>query len=508
MKTFLTEKRRSGLLAHVSSLPSPYGIGDIGPSSWDFLDFLSDSGQTCWQFLPLNPTNCLFDNSPYMSTAALAGSPLLISPDLLLRDGLISRISLEDHPIFSPYFTEYEKVEAYKKRILLDAFKNFKPENDSGFKNFCNQHKWLEDYSLFMSLKSFYGDIGWFDWPENAALRTPATLAELQEQHIRSILYFKFEQFIFYNQWKELRQKARKNEILLFGDIPIYVGLDSVDVWAHQEIFTLDHETKMPTEVSGVPPDYFSDTGQKWGNPLYRWNTKSHVIQEKLSDWWTQRFKAQYELVDIARIDHFRGFESYWAIPAENDDATKGNWIKGPGAQFFKKMFDRLGPLNIIAEDLGIISEEVHNLRDELGFPGMKVLQFGFDGDPGNDFLPHNYTTPNCVVYTGTHDNDTTVGWFLSDKLDDPLRDTVKKMANREMHDHSPIHHDFIYLALSSTAALAIIPLQDVLGFGSDCRINTPGKPDGNWRWRCAPEYLSAENASLLKHLSKRFHRF
>jgi 4-alpha-glucanotransferase len=507
MTNFLTDKRRSGILAHISSLPSPFGIGDIGPASWKFLDYLHNCGQKCWQFLPLNPTNSLFDNSPYMSTAAFAGSPLLISPELLFRDGFITRKSLDDHPTFSPYFTEYEEVERYKTRLLYEAFEVFKDSNQHQFDAFCLSHPWLTDYGLFMSLKKQYDDKGWFEWPEPALARQESYMHEQTAKHKETILYYQFEQFIFFQQWQELRTKAHEYDILLFGDIPIYVGLDSVDVWANQNIFDLHKSTKLPILVSGVPPDYFSNTGQKWGNPLYQWHTTSTRVKDQLIEWWTQRFKSIYEFVDIARIDHFRAFESYWAIPAEDKNAVNGEWLKGPGSDFFTWIFAKLGRLNIIAEDLGIITEKVNELRDALEFPGMKVLQFAFDGNPSNSFLPHNFTSPNCVIYTGTHDNDTSVGWFLSNQIDDETRRTVKNIANREMHDHSPIHHDMIYLALSSIAALAVIPLQDILGFGNDCRMNTPGVPKGNWGWRCAPEYLTDDIATHLRQLTKQYNR-
>ena len=304
-----------------------------------------------------------------------------------------------------------------------------------------------------------------------------------------------------------LRDYAGARHISLIGDIPIYIGLDSADVWANQEIFELDRRTLHPRRVSGVPPDYFSDTGQRWGNPLYRWHSHDPGTREKLLDWWSERLRSIFELVDVARIDHFRGFESYWAIPASEETAVKGKWVKGPGISFFKKVQERLGPLKIIAEDLGDITQEVVMLRDKLNFPGMKILQFAFDANPDNPFLPYNFKSANCVVYTGTHDNDTTTGWFLSDRLDDEQRRFIKRFANRDLLDASSIHRDFIYLALSSSAALAIIPLQDLLGFGSDCRMNVPGEAEGNWKWRCAPEFLTDDLADWLKIAATRFGR-
>ncbi|WP_419175187.1 4-alpha-glucanotransferase [Desulfosediminicola sp.] len=508
MPNLLSQRRRSGILAHISSLPSPYGIGDIGHSSHRFLEFLAKSGQSCWQFLPFNPTNPLFDNSPYMSVAAFAGSPLLISPDLLKQSGLVSAKSLDHNYDFSPFQADYTASWNFKKHLLAEAFTNFEVESNMAFQLFCDRHRWLEDYALFMVLKEQHTNRGWFQWPRMLAARDKSALKKHYLKHKERILYYKFEQFIFTEQWKQLRSLATDLDILLFGDIPIYVGLDSVDVWANQDIYDLDPDTFLPNKVSGVPPDYFSETGQRWGNPLYNWSSESVEIRKQLEDWWVDRFSNVFEFVDIARIDHFRAFESYWAIPAENDTAVDGDWVKGPGAGFFKKIKRRLGELNIIAEDLGIITQEVIDLRDKLELPGMKVLQFAFDGNPDNSFLPYNYNTSNCVVYTGTHDNETTVGWFLNHQLNDDLRKTIKELANRTLHDDSGIHNDLMYLALSSIGCLTIFPLQDALGFGNDCRMNSPGVPEGNWGWRCIDEYLSEELSTSLRARTKLFGRY
>ena len=506
VKNIITDKRRSGILAHITSLPSPYGVGDIGTSSLNFLDFLAQAGQGCWQFLPLNPTNEVFDNSPYMSTAAFAGSPLLISPDLLVENGFVTKQEIEAHPQFNVHSVDFSAVTAFKKGLLIKAFERFDTDQ-TAFRTFVISHPWVHEYGLFMALKDAYDSRGWDAWPAPLAKREPAALKKARKTYNREILYYQFEQFIFYSQWQKLKEKADKLGILLFADIPIYVGFDSVDVWANQQIFDLDPASCQPINVSGVPPDYFSKTGQRWGNPLYRWSSPYDDTQEALLDWWTARFQATFELADIARIDHFRGFESYWSIPAENKTALNGEWLKGPGTDFFFDIEKRLGSLNIVAEDLGIITKEVNELRDDLGFPGMKVIQFAFDGDPANAFLPQNFTTTNCVVYTGTHDNDTSLGWFLSDQVDEQNQVKIKQMANREMHDHFPINRDLIYLAHSSIAALSIIPLQDALGFGSDCRLNTPGVPKGNWGWRCAPEYLNSDISSYLYEVSTRSNR-
>ena len=499
--------RASGILAHITSLPSPFGIGDIGPASQAFIDFLVAGGQSYWQFLPVGPTDEVFDNSPYMSTSAFAGSPLLLSPQWLVEDGLLAESELAAPPTFSPYSTRYEEVRRYKTALLGRAFSRFAAVGDAGFGPFCAASPWLDDYALYMVLKEVYHDCAWQQWPAELARRQPQALEKAKERHRKRFEYFRFEQYQFFRQWRRLRRHAAAQGIRLFGDLPIYVGGDSVDVWAHQAIFELDPTTLLPTRVAGVPPDYFSATGQRWGNPLYRWHDRDEEVQKELYAWWQARLAHSFAMVDMTRIDHFRGFESYWAIPAQCATAVEGSWLPGPGGQFFARMEEELGPLAIVAEDLGIITAEVERLRDSCAFPGMKVLQFAFDGDCDNPFLPCNYTTTNCLVYTGTHDNDTTVGWFLDGRMDDRQRSLIKRTANGSLHDFKGIHHDLIYLALSSIARLAIIPLQDVLGFGSDCRMNVPGQATGNWRWRCAPEFLTADLASGLRQVTELFAR-
>ncbi len=503
----MLNKRSSGFLAHITSLPSPYGIGDIGTSGYQFIDFLVESDQTYWQFLPTGPTNSPFDYSPYMSSSAFAGSYLLFSPELLFEAGFISQTSLRNHPAFSPYTTNYQMVELYKKSLLEEAFNNFHPERFPEYANFLKESFWLDDYAIFMAAKEIFHESGWFSWPRELATRSTQALHKFFVLHSKRIDYYRFEQFEFFRQWQLLHTYARNKGIKLFGDLPIYVSYDSVEVWANQDIFTLNPETLRPTHVAGVPPDYFSNTGQRWGNPLYNWQSNDKRIQEKLTKWWSDRLAHLFTLVDMARIDHFRGFESYWSIPEECETAEDGEWLKGPGKNFFNQIADRLGPLDIVAEDLGIITPEVEALRDELGFPGMKVLQFAFDDNPDNIFLPHNFQTPHCIVYTGTHDNDTTIGWFLSDRLNDRQREHIKLVANRDPHDSRGSHHDLIFLAQSSISILCIIPLQDVLGFGGDCKMNSPGVAEGNWRWRCGMEFLTPETAQQLKESTQRFNR-
>ncbi len=508
--SFLHHERASGILAHITSLPSPFGIGDIGSGALAFIDYLAAAGQRYWQILPTCPTSLVFDSSPYMSTSARAGSPLLISPQSLYEQGFIQKHQLPAAGEFSPYQVDFPRVDALKKQLLNDAFAQLTSRRKDVLARFAEQSEqsdWLDNYALFMALKESHKQAPWFKWPKPLAHRQPAAIATARERYRQRIDYYRFEQYLFFSQWETLRKRAAEKSIRLIGDIPIYIGLDSAGVWANRDIFELDEKTLQPTRVSGVPPDYFSTTGQRWGNPLYRWHSEDAAVRERLLAWWQSRLRNVFNLVDIVRIDHFRAFESYWAVPAEEETALNGIWEPGPGASFFETMHEALGPLNIIAEDLGDITPAVIALRDQLGFPGMKVLQFAFDGNPHNPFLPYNFTSPNCVVYTGTHDNDTTLGWFLSNRLSETDRQSIKHFANRRMHDDSPIHEDLLYLALSSTAALAITPLQDLLGFGSDCRMNTPGVPEGNWRWRCAPHFLTNELSNHLREITRRFGR-
>lgn len=499
--------RSSGILAHITSLPSPYGIGDIGYASYNFIDFLVKGGQSYWQFLPVSPTDKFLDHSPYMSYSAFAGNSLLLSPELLFEKDLISRTTRDAHPDFSPYYTEFEKVETYKKAILSEAYSNFSPDHDSAYHEFITTQEWLEDYASFMTLKKVYQKLPWYEWPERIARYDREQISEICRQEQETFRYFQFEQFLFNQQWLALKKYAGQNQIQLFGDLPIYVSLDSVDVWSNQEIFLLDNDSLQPSAVAGVPPDYFSKTGQRWGNPLYDWQNQSSEIRHKLFRWWQYRLEHLFSLMDIVRIDHFRGFAAYWSVPAAEETAINGKWIPGPGKELFDEISRNLGPLPIVAEDLGIITEEVEQLRDDLGYPGMKILQFAFDGNQNNPYLPWNFTSPNCIVYTGTHDNDTTVGWFLSDMLTDAQRKEIQAICNRDSSTLGGIHEDLMYLALASTSCLCIFPLQDLFGFGSDCRMNRPGIGSGNWGWRCAPQYLSAEISSRLSIATNLFGR-
>lgn len=441
-----------------------------------------------------------------MSFSAFAGNPLFISPDLMLAEGLLA---LEDLvvPGFSEYLVEFERVIAWKAMILAKGWQRFRQTADRvEFERFCAGTPWLAEYCLFMALREKFGQAPWYSWPAEYRCADRHVLLVASVELAERIDYFRFEQYLFHRQWRQLREHARDRGIRIIGDLPIYVGADSVDVWANQRIFELHATTRQPVHIAGVPPDYFSRTGQRWGNPLYRWGTRKGAVKKQLFDWWHARLAALFSLVDVIRIDHFRGFESYWSVPAEEKTAEKGSWKKGPGLPFFQEMQQRLGPLPIIAEDLGVITPEVVALRDRLGYPGMKILQFAFDDTEESPYLPFNYEK-NCVVYTGTHDNDTTVGWYLNQERPLAAKEAMKRAVNKEDADVRAVHRELIYLALSSVAVLSVLPMQDILGFGNDCRMNKPGTTGGNWVWRCAPGYFSKEVSAWLYEETRFFNR-
>jgi 4-alpha-glucanotransferase len=487
-------KRGSGILLHITSLPGPEGIGGLGPNAFAFVDFLAKAGQQYWQFLPIGPCSRAFGMSPYMSLSAFAGNPLMISMSKLYGQGLLRRWAPQSD--FSEYLVDYDAVLKFKHPLLKEACQTyFDGEDTEGFEKFCSQQNWLDEYALYMALREKFNKKSWTAWPRKFAARHPEALRKARRELADRIRYHKFVQYCFFSQWFELKRHANQQGIRLIGDIPIYVGLDSVDVWAFQENYLLDKQKLTPTHVAGVPPDYFSTTGQRWGNPIYRWKLDDGKDNEPLYAWWRQRFLCKFQIADIIRIDHFRGFEAHWQIPAAEKTAINGEWVKGPGIGFFMKIARNIGSLQIIAEDLGVVTPEVEELRDRLQYPGMKILQFAFDSNADNAYLPHNYTTTNCVVYSGTHDNDTTVGWYLSDRVNSLGKERARRYAHS---DGNEIHWDFIRLAYSSIADIAIIPLQDALGFGSDCRMNTPSTSEGNWRWRCAGRFLQGGLAARL----------
>jgi 4-alpha-glucanotransferase len=503
--------RRSGILLHPTSLPGPFGIGDLGAGANQFVQFLQDSGQRVWQMLPLGPTG--YGNSPYQTYSAFAGNPLLLSPEKLQLEGWLSAKDLTDVPTFSPQRVDYAAVYDFKHHLLWKAFEMFQraatdPQGDELAAFAQRQVEWLGDYALFMALKEIHHDAPWTEWERDIALRQAQALAEWRKKLSRRIDFHIFMQYQFFHQWQTLRAECRHRGIQLFGDVPIFIAHNSADVWAHPEFFSLD-EAGNPTVVAGVPPDYFSRTGQRWGNPLYRWD----VMAASGYSWWAQRLQTMRDMVDIIRLDHFRGFEAYWEVPASAETAANGRWVAGPGAAFFEALHEALGDLPIVAEDLGLITPEVRALREHLGFPGMRVLQFGFGGDPRtNEHCPHNYPH-HCVVYTGTHDNNTSVGWFREGQLQDdttalePLQ-AEQAMALKYMaSDGEQIHWDMIRLALSSVGNLAIIPLQDILGLGQESRMNYPGKADGNWEWRYTDDVLTPALAGHLHQLTALYGR-
>lgn len=501
-KTYEPPARVSGILLHPTSLPSPYGIGDLGNEAYKFVDFLEKAGQHLWQVLPLTPTG--FGNSPYQSLSAFAGQPLLISPGHLLELGLLDPCDLENCPCENPVFTDYDSIIPWKTAVLKKAYENYRhtsdkmllEEYDSFYEN--NQF-WLDDYALFMACKELHDGAGWTQWEPEYQNPTPEFRVKLKAELKDKLYYFKFIQFIFFKEWYALKEYANKKNVKIIGDIPIFVSMDSADVWANQHLFQLDSKG-FPTAVAGVPPDYFSETGQLWGNPLYNW--KAH--KKDGYKWWISRIRNQLDLLDYLRIDHFRGFEAYWAVPYGETTAINGKWRPGPKESLFLAIEHALGSnLPIIAEDLGIITPEVERLRNQFGFPGMKVLQFAFEAENESSFLPHQFTTTNCVCYTGTHDNDTTRGWY--DSANERSRDKVRRYMNT---DGGTVNMDFIRTCLGTIAAYAVFPLQDLLGIGTEGRMNTPGTAEGNWSWRYEKDILTDELAETLLQISHLYGRY
>ncbi len=493
-------KRSAGLLLHPTSLPGRFGIGEINEAAYHWVDILVAAGQTVWQMLPLGPTG--YGDSPYQTFSAFAGNPLLIDLTRLANEGYVPHQALEEAPIFPEERVDYGAVIAWKKPLLLGAYQRFvasaDPAEMATFNAFCAEHDatWLHDYALFMALKEHFGGKAWDTWPQELRRREPAALAAWSERLSSTIMAHKFLQYQFFKQWGELKRYANERGIQILGDIPIYVAYDSADVWARQELFHLDEDGHL-TVVAGVPPDYFSSTGQLWGNPLYRWD----VMATQSYQWWIERVRMMLRQVDIVRLDHFRGFEAYWEVPAGEETAVNGRWVEGPGAELFEALFNALGEVPIIAEDLGVITPEVEALRDRFGFPGMKVLQFAFDGDAANPYLPHNYER-NCVVYTGTHDNDTTRGWFES--TSERERAFCLSYLGYTPDD---IAWALMRLAASSVAALAVFPVQDVLGLGSEARMNMPSRATGNWAWRLRENQLTADHVDRLAELAETYGR-
>lgn len=496
--------RCSGVLLHPTSLPGPYGIGDLGDDAFRFADFLAESGQHLWQLLPLAPTG--FGDSPYQCFSAFAGNPLLISPDKLVAQGLLEAADLQPIPRFSAEKVNFGKVIEYKKKLLLKAYENFKATTETSlradFLAFCHRTStWLEDYALFRVLKEEHGGSPWNQWEKALAHRDKAALAEAKDRLSDGIEAEKFLQYLFFKQWSALKEHCHSLKISIIGDTPIFVAYDSADVWVHPELFKLNQDLE-PTVVAGVPPDYFSATGQLWGNPLYDWEEMSLDGFK----WWIDRFKAMLDLVDIVRIDHFRGFAACWEIPAADKTAQRGRWVEVPGREFFTALNQALGEIPIIVEDLGVITPDVEALRDDFAFPGMRVLQMAWGTDSCNIDLPHNHVR-NAVVYTGTHDNDTAIGWFNSKEGSGSTRDASQITLERQRclrylrSNGKEINWDFIEAAASSVCDISIVPLQDIFGLGSRARMNLPASQEGNWCWRFKDDALTPEIAARLKDL-------
>jgi 4-alpha-glucanotransferase len=476
-----SDARAAGLLLHPTCLPGPYGVGDLGAAAYRWVDALARARQKWWQLLPLGPTG--YGDSPYQSFSTFAGNPNLLSPELLLQDGLLQRSDL-DVPILPADRVDYGPVIQLKNRMLTRAWQRFRagaaPALRPQLDEFSTQNAhWLDDFALFLALKGAQGGAGWLQWPRELIEREPGALGRARHELADAIGRFKLGQFLFFRQWKALKRYANDRGIRILGDMPIFVASDSADVWSNPHLFLLD-ERRRPRVVAGVPPDYFSATGQLWGNPLYDWQ----ALKQTGYAWWVDRVRATLELVDLVRLDHFRAFESYWEVPAGMPTAQNGHWVKGPGADLFDTLRRALGGLPLMAEDLGLITQEVEDLRIELELPGMRVLQFAFGESSDHAFLPHNYER-RTVVYTGTHDNDTTRGWYAT--TEEKVRDHVRRYLARDGGD---IAWDFIRLAWSSVADLAMAPLQDVLDLGSEARMNFPGRGWGNWGWRYSESVL------------------
>ncbi len=494
-------ERSAGILLHPTSLPGKFGIGDLGSEAYNFVNFLEAAGQRLWQTFPLGPTG--YGDSPYQCFSAFAGNPLLISPEKLFEKGFLSSGNLQDIPGFNPHQIDFGQIINYKKNLLRKAFENFKKNNNetqSPFQEFCNANKeWLEDFSFFMAAKDFHNGQLWTTWNKVLVHRDIDALKRWKGNLSDDINYHKFIQFQFFSQWKELKAYANNKGIKIIGDMPIFIAYDSADMWAHKELFTVDNDGNLET-VAGVPPDYFSETGQLWGNPLYRWKE----MEKDDFLWWRQRFSQLLEMIDIIRIDHFRGFDAYWEIPGGAPNAIKGRWVKAPGEKLFNTVRKYLGEVPILAEDLGVITKEVVALRDKFNFPGMKILQFAFGKGMERKFLPHNFIK-DCMVYTGSHDNDTTRAYFEKAKLEN---NDIYSHAQRYLNYYGEdMVGELIKAAYASVADLVVIPMQDILKLGGEARMNFPGKPGGNWTWRFTWDQVHHDLAKYYKELAALYER-
>ncbi len=498
-------KRNSGVLLSVTSLPSKYGIGCFSQSAYDFVDWLEKSGQKYWQILPLGATSHGgSDDSPYQAYSAFAGNPYFISLEALISEGVLTQEECDGVDFgANPASVDFDKLHEQRFPLLRKAYERSNISQNGSYQSFVQENSWwLDDFALFMALKSFFNETSWTQWPEDIRMHWGFALDYYRKELYFDIEFQKYMQFKFYEQWSALKAYANRKHIEIVGDIPIYVSPDSADVWAHPEMFQLDEQNR-PTQVAGCPPDAFAADGQVWGNPLYRWDYHRNTGYQ----WWVTRMWYSYKLYDVVRIDHFRGFDEYFAIPAWSGSAKDGHWEKGPGMDLFYRIRESLGDCNVIAEDLGLLTEGVRKLVKDSGFPNMKVLQFAFDAEDtgaANDYLPHNYNE-NCVVYTGTHDNETIAGWYNG------LSDEDKKFVRDYLDDHhtpdEKIYHSFISLAMRSSAKTCIIPVQDCLGLDNSSRMNQPGTVGKNWRWRLLPGQVTDALGEDMLAVSKRYAR-
>lgn len=490
-------ERSSGILLHLSSLPGQEGIGSMGKEAYEFVDFLAKTKQKIWQILPVGPVG--YGNSPYQCYSAFAGNPLFIDIQLLVNDRLISKDAVTDQH-FKSRMVEFDRVEEWKLTLFKEAFEGFQKHFNryqEEYNDFMRHHSWwLNDYALFRALKTKNDNKVWNTWEKALIDREPQAMEDAYQELHSDIDFHRFLQFLFFRQWFKLKTYANSKGVKIMGDIPLYVSLDSADVWANQDIFQLDDQAQ-PTLVGGVPPDYFSETGQLWGNPVFNWKR----IAERNFDWWVARIHFNLHLFDHVRVDHFRGLESFWAVDAKEETAIEGEWLPAMGHELFLKLKQQFGELNIIAEDLGVITPEVEKLRDDFGLPGMKILQFAFGSDAKNENLPHNYGA-NFVAYTGTHDNDTTLGWFNS--IEKPERKMLRKYLTGSGKE---LVRQMVAYIWASSAMMAVIPMQDVLGLDTDARMNTPGTASGNWAWRFTWAQVRPNHQRFLKEITKKYNR-
>ncbi len=494
--------RRSGVLLHPTSLPGPFGIGEFNDNAYAFIDWLASAGQTLWQVMPLGPTG--YGDSPYQCFSAFAGNPLLIALEHLVRDGLLPATAVTNPPRLPERSVDYGPVITYKLGVLAQSHAHFKthatPAQQSEFAAFIGANKsWLDDFALFRAIKDAHGGNAWNSWSRDIAEHAPVAVNAWRTKLADVVQMHQYFQWLFFTQWGYVKAHANKRGIKIIGDLPIFIAFDSADAWASREQFYFDEDLQ-PTVVAGVPPDYFSPTGQRWGNPLYRWE----VMEKNGFAWWIERVRAALSMYDVVRIDHFRGFEAYWEVPASEPTAIKGRWVKAPGYALFKALRAAFaGEMPIIAEDLGLITPEVEALRDQFKLPGMRILQFAFVADTSSNFLPHNFI-PNCVAYAGTHDNDTTIGWFKS--LDDTTRAQVESYVGKRITAKSA-PWDLARLLMVSAADTIVLTMQDLLGLGTEARMNLPGRAENNWAWRCQPTDFDPELAAQLKAMSATYGR-